>query len=63
MQVLVELIAGFIAMLAAVALAQFGVDLSPSRGPDREIHRVADCAEAPPDGAQALTVDVDQRTC
>ena len=63
MQVLVELIAGFIAMLAAVALAQFGVDLSPSRAPDREVHRVVDCGEGPSAGGQAMTVEVEQQTC
>jgi hypothetical protein len=42
MQALIELLAGFIAMLAAAALAQFGVDLTWVK-PDREIHRVSDC--------------------
>lgn len=47
MQALVELIAGFIALLAAAALSQFGVDLQrPSE--DREVRRVADCGESKP---------------
>ncbi len=44
MQVLIELIAGLIALLAALALSQFGVDLHPDKT-DREITRVLDCGE------------------
>lgn len=44
MQALIELLAGFIALLAAAALAQFGVDLNTSK-PEREVHRVTDCRE------------------
>ena len=47
MQALIELLAGFIALLAAAALAQFGVDLNKTGHPEREIHRVSDCREAP----------------
>jgi len=47
MQALIELFAGFIAMLAAATLSQFGVDLDMPRAADREVHRVADCTEAP----------------
>lgn len=47
MQALIELIAGFIALLAAVALAQFGVDLSPPRDVEREVRRFDVCREAP----------------
>lgn len=47
MQALIELIAGFIALLAAAALSQFGVDLQSSRSADREVHRVANCDDAP----------------
>ena len=43
MQALVELIAGFIALLAAAALSQFGVDIHSPRPAEREVHRVADC--------------------
>ena len=46
-QALIELLAGFIALLAAAALAQFGVDLNSAPRPDREVHRVSDCPEAP----------------
>jgi hypothetical protein len=45
MQALIELIAGFVALLAAAALAQFGVDLHAPKKPDREVHRVSNCAE------------------
>lgn len=47
MQALIELLAGFIALLATAALAQFGVDLNTAPRPDREVHRVSDCPEAP----------------
>jgi len=43
MQALIELIAGFIALLAAAALSQFGVDLHRPSAPEREVHRVVDC--------------------
>ncbi|CAN5299439.1 hypothetical protein BH10PSE2_BH10PSE2_19410 [soil metagenome] len=47
MQALINLITGFIALLAATALAQFGVDLQTprgsERGTEREVHRTADC--------------------
>ncbi len=45
MQALIELIAGFIVLLAAAALSQFGVDLQTPRKAEREVHRVSDCAE------------------
>ena len=48
MQALIEMIASFVAMLAAAALSQFGLDLSAPQKPEREIHRVRDCG-----GAQA----------
>lgn len=63
MQALVELIAGFIAMLAAVALAQFGVDLTPKREPDREVRRVAHCDDDLARDPQTLTVSVERRDC
>ena len=43
MQALVELIAGFIALLAAAVLSQFGVDIHSPQPAEREVHRVADC--------------------
>ena len=45
MQALIDLIAGIIAMLAAAALSQFGLDLDAPQKPQREIHRVRDCGE------------------
>lgn len=47
MQALVEFIAGFVALLAAAALSQFGLDLDGPKNSDREIHRVRDCNDAP----------------
>ncbi len=45
MQALIELIAGFIVLLAAAALSQFGVDLQSARQSEREVHRVTDCSD------------------
>lgn len=53
MQALIELLAGFIALLAAAALSQFGVDLDSSHRPEREIHRIQNCSEAPAAPADA----------
>lgn len=47
MQALIEFIAGFVAILAAAALSQFGLDLGPPQKSEREIHRVRDCDNAP----------------
>lgn len=44
---LLEMLAGLIAMLAAAALSQFGVDLHAPRHAEREIQRVQDCPETP----------------
>lgn len=43
MQALIELIAGFVALLAAAALSQFGLDLTTPQENQREIHRIRDC--------------------
>jgi hypothetical protein len=45
-QALIELIAGFVALLASVALSQFGVDLHTPRSPPQEVRRVDDCRDA-----------------
>ena len=47
MQMLLEMLAGLIALLAAAALSQFGVDLHAPRHSEREIQRVQDCKETP----------------
>ncbi|MDY6925279.1 MAG: hypothetical protein SWI22_15120 [Pseudomonadota bacterium] len=47
MQALIEMIIGFIALLAAAALSQFGLQLDAPETPRREIHRVRDCGERP----------------
>ncbi len=46
-QALIELLAGFITLLAATALSQFGVDLDTGVRPEREVHRVSDCQSPP----------------
>ena len=51
MQALVELIAGFIALLAAAVLAQFGVDTHTPNHSDREVRRVAECRDSAPSSA------------
>ncbi|HWQ85631.1 hypothetical protein [Brevundimonas sp.] len=48
MQALIEFIAGFVALLAAAALSQFGLDLDTPQKPEREIHRVRDCGGGAP---------------
>lgn len=60
MQALVEFIAGFIALLAAAVLSQFGVDIDAPRPPDREVHRTADCRSHAP--ASTLVSDA-KRDC
>lgn len=53
MQALIELLIGFIALLAAAALSPFGVDLKTAPRTEQEIHRVSDCRQAsPPDHAR-----------
>ena len=47
MQALIELLAGLIALLAAAALSQFGVDMEGRHVPEREIHRVQNCSTPP----------------
>lgn len=48
MQALIEMVIGLIALLAAVALSQFGVDLSQPKKSDGEIHRIEKkCGDAP----------------
>jgi len=59
-QALIELIAGFIALLAAVALAQFGMDMAQTAKPDREVRRLQDCSASQPDTA---SVTVPSRRC
>jgi len=62
MQALIEMLIGFIAMLAAAALSQFGVNLDAQHKTDREVHRIHDC----PDTAQAsrlLAAVDDDRDC
>lgn len=60
MQALVELIAGFIALLAAVVLSQFGVDTHTPNHADREVRRVAECRDA---GSHATLLSETQRDC
>jgi len=60
MQALIELIAGFLALLAAAALSQFGVDMETRKPTEREIHRTSDCP--PPPSGQAV-VRPSQRSC
>jgi hypothetical protein len=43
MQWLIEMIAGFVALLVSAALSQFGLDMNAPRDSDREVHRVRDC--------------------
>jgi hypothetical protein len=54
-QALIELLAGFIIMLATAALAQFGVSLDRAAEPQPEVHRVVDCTPSASIGAPAET--------
>ena len=47
MQALIEMIIGFIALLAAAALSQFGLQVDTPKKSEREVHRVRDCGDAP----------------
>ncbi len=60
MQALVEMLIGFIAMLAAAALSQFGVNLDAPHKIDREIHRVHDCSDTAPTAQMLARADVDR---
>jgi len=62
MQALIEMIIGFIAMLAAAALSQFGLQLDAPEKPQREIHRVRDCGGDKP-AATVLVAADRQRNC
>jgi hypothetical protein len=44
---LIEFIIGMIALLAAMTLSPFGVDLNTPRAGEREVSRTADCSEIP----------------
>lgn len=57
MQALIQLIIGFIAMLAAAVLSQFGLDLDTREKPQREIHRVRDCGDARTTGLFAASAE------
>lgn len=62
MQALIEFIAGFIALLAAAVLSQFGVDMNTPRHNDREVHRVQDCGQQQP-GAAAFVAEAARKDC
>ena len=47
MQALIEMIIGFIALLAAAALSQFGLQVDTPKKSEREVHRVNDCGDPP----------------
>lgn len=55
MHTLIELIAGLVALLAAAALTQFGVDMNAAQASDREVRRISDCSE--PTAADAIAAE------
>lgn len=59
MQALIELLAGFIALLVAAALSQFGVDIERPPRASPEVHRVNDCGEPAEAGLIAAGRDRD----
>ena len=54
MQALIEMIIGFIALLAAAALSQFGLQVDTPKKSEREIHRVRDCGDKPAAAVRAV---------
>ena len=61
MQALIEMIIGFVALLAAAALSQFGLQLDAPDKSQREIHRVRDCGDKP--AAAMLAAADPQQDC
>ncbi len=61
MQALIEMIIGFIALLAAAALSQFGLQVDAPKKSEREVHRVQDCGDAP--AAAVITANQRRRDC
>ena len=57
MQALIEFIAGFVAILAAAALSQFGLNLDPPQKSEREIHRVRDCDDGASSAIRAVAAE------
>jgi len=56
MQALIDLIAGFLVLLAASALAQFGVEIRRPADDQPEVRRVSDCGETPSRPAAVVAV-------
>ena len=61
MQALIEMIIGFIALLAAAALSQFGLQVDTPKKSEREVHRVRDCGDAP--AATVIAAPPARREC
>ena len=55
MQALIEMIISFVALLAAAALSQFGLQVDAPKKSEREVHRVHDCGDAPAASVIAAT--------
>lgn len=60
MQAVFELLAGFIILLVAACLSQFGLDLKSAPVPEREVHRIADC---PAPSAAPISIDRYEAGC
>ena len=63
MQALIEFIAGFIALLAAAVLSQFGVDMDTPRHNDREVHRLQNCGDTQPAASVFVTEAPRDKDC
>ncbi len=61
MQALIEMMIGFIALLAAAALSQFGLQVDTPEKSEREVHRVRDCGDAP--ATAVITAAPSRREC
>ncbi|WP_122468559.1 MULTISPECIES: hypothetical protein [Brevundimonas] len=62
LQALLEMLIGLVALIAAAALSQFGVDLNLPQSDSREVQRVTDCGDkAQP--AAAIAVASQPKEC
>lgn len=60
MQAVIDFIVGLVAALAALALAQFGIDVNTPHQNEPEVRRVVDCPDPP---AGAAMAKAPSRTC
>lgn len=62
LQALLEMLIGLVALIAAAALSQFGVDLNLPQSDSRDVQRVSDCGDRPAPAA-AVTFTTATKEC